>query len=526
MTRRVALVGSVLIAFGAGVFLWKAMVLALPVLPTDARGLWRIELEIDVRGTGGRGSVRAALPSNEPGQIVSDERLDSDRLFFTIRTQDGERMAVWSGPISRVHRLRHGFRVQISSVETPLPTGPLAKPPEDVEADWGRPSRGAPSNATEIADLLRLLRVNEDADPRGRLRTVFGFVADEVAEVESESKDALLTLAAREGSAEGKERLLVSLVRGSGIPARVVYGLQVREGREPRPAVWTEAWLGGQWISLSASLGFFGQRPDDLVSLYRGDREAVSGTQVDAVSHRYRAIREQLRAQEVSALMVPPSPLLAEISLFRLPVATQTALKVLLVIPLAALALALMRNVVGLSTFGTFVPILLALAMREASLLPGLSMVAIVLVVGVVARTLMDRLHLLLVPRVCILLCFVVLGIALFAVSGRTLQQGNLFGGVLLPIVILSMMIERFSVAMAEEGFRAAIVKLGWTTAIAVSVYPLFRSPLLQHLMFGFPELVFVVMGLLVFVGGYTGFRVTELFRFRALAASGVEEAP
>ena len=161
-------------------------------------------------------SVRAALPSNEPGQIVSDERLDSDRLFFTIRTQDGERMAVWSGPISRVHRLRHGFRVQISSVETPLPTGPLAKPPEDVEADWGRPSRGAPSNATEIADLLRLLRVNEDADPRGRLRTVFGFVADEVAEVESESKDALLTLAAREGSAEGKERLLVSLVRGSG----------------------------------------------------------------------------------------------------------------------------------------------------------------------------------------------------------------------------------------------------------------------------------------------------------------------
>ena len=167
-----------------------------------------------------------------------------------------------------------------------------------------------------------------------------------------------------------------------------------------------------------------------------------------------------------------------------------------------------------------------ALEARTASLLPGLSMVAIVLVVGVVARTLMDRLHLLLVPRVCILLCFVVLGIALFAVSGRTLQQGNLFGGVLLPIVILSMMIERFSVAMAEEGFRAAIVKLGWTTAIAVSVYPLFRSPLLQHLMFGFPELVFVVMGLLVFVGGYTGFRVTELFRFRALAASGAEEAP
>ena len=36
--------------------------------------------------------------------------------------------------------------------------------------------------------------------------------------------------------------------------------------------------------------------------------------------------------------------------------------------------------------------------------------------------------------------------------------------------------------------------------------------------MFGYPELVLCIMGLLVWIGGYTGFRAVELVRFRSLA--------
>jgi hypothetical protein len=43
------------------------------------------------------------------------------------------------------------------------------------------------------------------------------------------------------------------------------------------------------------------------------------------------------------------------------------------------------------------------------------------------------------------------------------------------------------------------------------------------YLMFSFPELVVVVMGLLVWVGGYTGYRVSDLMRFRTLVAEGPE---
>ena len=57
-----------------------------------------------------------------------------------------------------------------------------------------------------------------------------------------------------------------------------------------------------------------------------------------------------------------------------------------------------------------------------------------------------------------------------------------------------------------------------WTMVVATAVYPIFHSTIAEHLMFGFPELTFVVMGVLVFMGGYTGYRVLDLLRFRAFA--------
>jgi len=40
----------------------------------------------------------------------------------------------------------------------------------------------------------------------------------------------------------------------------------------------------------------------------------------------------------------------------------------------------------------------------------------------------------------------------------------------------------------------------------------------LEHLIFTFPELLLVVLALVVIAGRYTGYRLLELRRFRALA--------
>jgi hypothetical protein len=269
---------------------------------------------------------------------------------------------------------------------------------------------------------------------------------------------------------------------------------------------------------VSPNADFFAYRSADLVLLGYDRISSVESTGVEAVTHRYRSLREHLRPDELATMMVPTQPLLARLSLYQLPVATQEALRILTVLTLGVLVLAVFRNLIGVPTFGTFMPVLIALALRGSSLLLGLGIVAAVIGLGVLGRLVLGRLHLLLVPRLGLLFCIVVLAVAGFALMGATLGTRDLAGGVLLPIVILTMLIERFSVTISEEGWQPAVVKAAWSTAIAVSIYPLFRSELLEHLMFGFPELVLCVMGLLVWIGGYTGYRVSDLIRFRAFA--------
>jgi hypothetical protein len=350
---------------------------------------------------------------------------------------------------------------------------------------------------------------------------LFGFVSDEVASVPTGSEHAVLTLAAREGRPEGQARLLVTLLRAAGVPARPVLGLRLRSDAVLRTEVWVEAWVGDAWVPMSPVGGFLGRLPPDLLVLRRGSLQLLDSSGVEALGYRYRGRREELRREELVALMVPHSPLLAALSLYRLPFATQEVLRALLLLPLGALVIALFRNVIGVPTFGTFMPVLIAFTLRGTSLVLGLGMVLAVLALGIAGRLVLDRLRLLLVPRLSILLCVVVIAVTALALLGGGLGERDLTGSVLFPMVILTMLVERFSVTLAEEGLRPALLRAGYSVLVVACVYPLFQSERAEHLMFTFPELVFCVIGLLTLIGGYTGYRVSDLIRFRSLARAG-----
>jgi transglutaminase-like putative cysteine protease len=517
MQRSVIFVGALLVALGLGVFAWKTRALDMPIIPSG-EGPWRVELEITLRGEGQRGSVRAPLPSSGPGQSVFDERTASEGLLFTIRTEDGQRIGVWSGRLSGVVRVVHGFRVQTNAVRVPLPLTLPQEPPREILAAYTAATTELPVHAAEIQAEIARLPLASPRDPVARVRTLFTLVSEEIGGAVTGSDDAVLTLAAREGSPRGRTLLFTTLLRAAGIPARVVQGLALR-GSNAVPVQWSEAWIDERWVPLSPVDGFFAERPEGLVALHTGEGAGITATGSEAIGWRYHALRESLRQEELAAMMVPPNPLLARLSLYRLPVPTQRALRAVLLLPLGALIVAFFRNGVGVETFGTFMPVLVAFALREASLVRGLSMVAIIVLLAILLRLLLERLRLLLVPRLSVLLCVVVLGITGMALTG-TFAGGELYSAVLLPMVILTMFVERFTLVMAEEGLRQALIRAAWTTLVAVAVYPIFHSTLAEHLMFGFPELVFVVIGVLVWMGGYTGYRLLDLLRFRAFAQS------
>jgi hypothetical protein len=83
-------------------------------------------------------------------------------------------------------------------------------------------------------------------------------------------------------------------------------------------------------------------------------------------------------------------------------------------------------------------------------------------------------------------------------------------------MVILAMTIERMSLVWEELGPMEALQQGFGSLLVAVLGYLTMSSKFLGHLVFVFPELLLVVLAATLLLGRYTGYRLTELWRFRA----------
>jgi len=129
-----------------------------------------------------------------------------------------------------------------------------------------------------------------------------------------------------------------------------------------------------------------------------------------------------------------------------------------------------------------------------------------------------DHLKLLLVPRLAAILIVVVMVIAALSVVSHRLGVDVGLSLGLFPIVILTMTIERMTIAWEERGPRDALQQAGGSLAVAAVCYLLIQHTLIRHLLFVFPELLLIVLAATLLLGRYTGYRLVELRRFRVLA--------
>ena len=189
----------------------------------------------------------------------------------------------------------------------------------------------------------------------------------------------------------------------------------------------------------------------------------------------------------------------------------------LLMIPIGALVMVLMRNVVGIDAFGTFMPVLIALSFRETQLFWGLILFSLLVALGLSIRFLLERLRLLVVPRLSAVLIIVVLLMLVISVISHKLGMDTGLSVALFPMVIIAMTIERMSVVWEERGAADAMRAGAGSMLVAVVAYLAMGLDWLEHLIFAFPELLLVVLAIVMLLGRYTGYRLTELRRFSAL---------
>lgn len=516
---RVLAVGTLLITLGASAFAVRQQVEPTELAPAPPENVWRVELNLVVLEDG-RATVRVVLPHPELGPKVLDEAFGADEAAWAIeRDEKGNRLGRWRGTIRGEKTLRYRGRLELDPKSARLPTPPAEIGGSDRERElFLEPFSNAPARSRYLEHLKKLDLPPED-DPAGRTRAIHAFVKNEVEPEPFGPSKPDLTLRERYGNTLGRARLLVQLARAAGLPARTILGLELRESGQPDSRVWAEIMVRGGWFPLSPSGEIFGSIPSNLCawSIDDGSSRSFAKTDATIVDHRVSTLPVMRSPRLLADETAPTSAFFRVISPFTLPLSTQSSLHLLFLLPIGALAVAVLRVGVGLQTFGSFLPVLLALAFRETSLGAGLLLTGGTVVVGVLGRLALGPLNLLHFPRASSILSIVVVSIAGSALLGRSLDWSNLLAGIFFPVVILTLLIERFSLTIEEEGYGSAMSLTLQTIVAVIAAYPIMNNAWLEYAVFAFPEILLVAMGLMVLIGGYKGYRLLDYWRFRFL---------
>jgi hypothetical protein len=206
-------------------------------------------------------------------------------------------------------------------------------------------------------------------------------------------------------------------------------------------------------------------------------------------------------------------------SIHSLPVEEQAMFKTILLIPIGALIVCILRIIIGIRTSGTFMPVLIALAFIQTSLVTGLVGFLLVVATGLFIRGYLSRLNLLLVARITAVIITVIAIISIFSVLSYKLGLTEGLKITFFPMIILSWTIERMSILWEEEGGREVMVQGGGSLLTAVLAYWAMSDPWVRHLTFNFIGIQFIVLALVLLIGSYTGYRLLELKRFKAFGS-------
>jgi hypothetical protein len=86
---------------------------------------------------------------------------------------------------------------------------------------------------------------------------------------------------------------------------------------------------------------------------------------------------------------------------------------------------------------------------------------------------------------------------------------------VLLPIVVLTSIVDRFYSVADDDGTRNAMLRLWWTIFVALGCVLVFKWQSLGRRLLVHPELHFITLGFILLLGLYGGKRVTDLNFFK-----------
>ena len=491
------------ILFLAGILLigYQRVTFDIPFVPSDERQIWTVEARVEFEPKDNAATeVVLALPAVQPGFTQLEQTTASLGYRVNYVKKDGSNFVEWTKRNPQGLQIVY-YRADILVDKSATASSMIV--PALVQSTEPEPY------ATAMAEIARVA-TSRSSGP-------YSFATQVIHELNQESELTSLLF-----SKYKRSELLTNILQVGKVHARTVGVLELKDGRRNQKLHnYVAVFNGSEYKIFNPTTGKTGLEQDQMIWNDNGNSLLdISGghnalVRFTTINHPVSAVEAGERKANID---IAAGEELVPFSLSALPLDEQSLFKGLLLLPIGVVIVVFLRVIVGIKTSGTFMPVLIAMSFLETSLWFGLIGFVSIVGVGLIVRSWLSRLNLLLVARISAVI-ITVIGLIGF-ISFFTFKIG-LTEGVKItffPMIILSWTIERMSILWEEEGYKEVLKQGGGSLFVAVVAYLSMSSVFIQHFTYNFLGLQLILLSLVLIMGNYTGFRLSELKRFKPLA--------
>ena len=481
--------------------------------------LWRLGIEALVRSEGTETTIQIYPPYENNHLRVIQRTLH--HAGFRIRNwsdDEAERRSIRAFASSAGKKIIGAeFVIHQKTQEPATEPGVKAELSTTQREEYLQDNERLELNHPKIKQVLQKL-TQQQVEPQQLVEKIFDYLQHFAVSYGSSTLHAPSVLTKRKATALDRSLSMVALCRAAGMPARIVMGLVLKEEFSPEPHYWTEVYVDDKWFSYDIQSGYQQAVPANYLALRRNGIDTVQVMPGELLRLDYELEREydhpylrQLKQENYLNIL----------DLTRLPLDVRNELALLMLLPLGALISAMARHLAGLHSYGVFTPTLLALALVYTDPVTTAVIFVVVCFLAIAGRSLFPD-DITRIPRLAIIFTLVAM---IMTLSTSVLAYFDIGQGgkvILLPIIILTTLIDRLYRTIEDRGVTIAMRRLVWTLLLALICLPLIKFEALGHLFVAYPELHFITLALFLLISLYKGKQLVHLPFIRIFAEPDV----
>ncbi|GLZ87696.1 membrane protein [Metapseudomonas resinovorans] len=501
LTLHLKVLITLLVSLGVLITAYQIFIQGIPITEDATDDLWNIDAKVEFQANP-RDPVKVQMfvPPLNRDYVSLNESFISNNYGVSINRADGNRKVTWSARRASGNQTLY-YRLVLTkrySGEKPKDKGPIFRDSIPVEG---------PEKIAAEALLAPIRQHSADVET---------FISETIKRVNNLNDDNVKLLLAGDTGTPNKAKAIELLLSIAHVPMERVHTIRLMSEQAQSPELWLRSFNGENWLYFNPDTGEQGL-PSDRLIWWTGDDNLINVDGGKKVQVTFSMNNSEMNAIRLAKLTDENTDAdFLEYSLYGLPLQTQQTYQIMIMIPIGVLVILILRNLGGLQTLGTFTPVLIALAFRETQLGFGIVLFTIITALGLSLRSYLEHLKLQMLPRLSVVLTFVVVLIAVISLLSHKLGLERGLSVALFPMVILTMTIERLSITWEERGGGHAFKVAIGTLVAATLAHLLMTVPELTYFIFTFPAVLLIMVGFMLAMGRYRGYRLTELFRFKA----------